>query len=111
MSIVHLLYHHDTHGDVPLCGRADWESLTALDHLNQCWECASIAGTYQPAEATYRWLVTTIGAGFHPDTRDYDSLPDGITQRVVDTIIQEAIDDGVDVYGVALDLIHSLYPT
>jgi hypothetical protein len=55
-------------------------------------------------------LIASIGPGFHPDTRgdDYNSLPDGYEPADVDRIIEAAFADGVDVYGVALDAIHSI---
>lgn len=56
----------------------------------------------------YTALVRAIGGGFHPDTRgaDYTSLPDGYTAELVDEIVDDALGSGLDVYGVALDLIH-----
>lgn len=50
MSIIHLGTDNGRGGYVPLCNRADWESLTKKGELNECWECASIAGTEQPSD-------------------------------------------------------------
>jgi hypothetical protein len=108
MSITHLYAHHERDGAIPLCGRADWDGLTAYDHRNECWECASIAGVPQPAEARYRWLIEMIGPGFHPDTRDYDGYPAGLSQRDIDRIIDDARMNDVDIYGIALDVIHAI---
>jgi hypothetical protein len=46
---IHLTTRHVRHGNIPLCGNAMWEGLTSLPDINECWECASIAGVYSPA--------------------------------------------------------------
>lgn len=62
------------------------------------------------AEHSLRILIGRIGGGFHPDTRgaDYDSLPDGVDAETVDRTVDEALAAGVDVYGVALDVVNML---
>lgn len=57
--------------------------------------------------AAYRGLVRKIGHGFHPDTRgaEYFSLPEGVTPALVDKVIQDALDDGVDIYEVAYGIL------
>ncbi len=42
--MIHLTWDDSTHGPVPLCGRANWDGLTEQPAVNECWECASIAG-------------------------------------------------------------------
>jgi len=50
MSIIHI--RSNLRPTIPLCGRADWESLTADTYTesntpntrNECWECRSITG-------------------------------------------------------------------
>jgi hypothetical protein len=106
--MIHLAGRHEKYGPVPLCGQAMWDGLTEAPHRNECWECASIAGVPQPVEARYRWLVRMVGPGFHPDTRDYDGYPGGLSQRDIDRIVDDALMNGVDVYGIALDEIHSM---
>lgn len=51
----------------------------------------------------YRALVRKIGTGFHPDTRgnEYMALPAGLTPKLVDRVIQDALDADVDVYAEA----------
>lgn len=46
--MIHLRTISDRHGEVPLCGQAMWDDLTAITDRNECWECASIAGAYSP---------------------------------------------------------------
>ena len=49
--MIHIATVHEIHGEVPLCGRANWERLVSdNDPDNECWECASIAGVQQPSE-------------------------------------------------------------
>ena len=48
MSLIHLTAQHDVHGAIPLCGQAMWEAVTNAPDINECWECASIAGAYSP---------------------------------------------------------------
>lgn len=43
--MIHLAADHPVHGQIPLCGRADWSSLTRSPELNECWECRSIDDT------------------------------------------------------------------
>ena len=41
----HLRITDPVHGQVPLCGKSMWDGLTWNPELNECWECAAIAGT------------------------------------------------------------------
>lgn len=63
-------------------------------------------------EDLYRGLVRDIGPGFHPDTLglEYDSLPSGWTAQDVDDVIDMAMAEQIDVYGIALDIIHEMAP-
>ena len=63
MDYVHLAQPNGRGGHLPICGAAMWEALTRVDGLNECWECASIAGvdnddTYQ--DIIDEWLVGNI---------------------------------------------------
>jgi len=60
--------------------------------------------------AEYIRLAEDIGGGFHPDTRgdEYISLPSPWTPDRVDATIDRAFAADLDVYGIAVDLIHSL---
>lgn len=45
----HIKHVDPTYGAIPLCGRAMWDGLVAgppelVSAINECWECASIAG-------------------------------------------------------------------
>jgi hypothetical protein len=46
--VIHLRTTHPEYGAVPLCGNAMWDGLASHPDINQCWECASIAGAYSP---------------------------------------------------------------
>lgn len=61
------------------------------------------------AKKRYLALAAAIGGGFHPDTRgaDYTSLPEGITPERVDKVVDEAIAYGLDVHGLALDVVNA----
>lgn len=65
--------------------------------------------SHSQAAAAYRGLVRKIGMGFHPDTRgdEYMALPENITPALVDKIIQDAIDEGIDVYEMAYGIFES----
>lgn len=58
--------------------------------------------------ADFRQMVRDFGGGYHPDTSDYVSMPDGYTQASVDALT-EAVDAlGHDPAGVALDVVHDM---
>lgn len=58
------------------------------------------------AEQPLRDLAYRIGGGFHPDTRgaDYTSLPAYLSPQDIDSVIDQALADGVDVYAVASEV-------
>lgn len=59
-NITHVLHVTESHGAIPLCGRALWDELTDDLNSNECVECASIAGHYSP-ELQRRWSVDEKG--------------------------------------------------
>jgi len=63
--MIHIAITDDTYGQIPLCGRAMWDSLTRDPNRNECWECASIAGAYSP-ELQERFDVNPDGTERKP---------------------------------------------
>lgn len=56
----------------------------------------------------YRAMVREVGAGFHPDTRDYVELPAPWTQERVDALVEEVLSAQLDPYALALQVDHGL---
>lgn len=77
------------------------------------WDDPSVVAYRQARDeirAEYERLIRDIGSGFHPDSlgTDYTSLPSPWTADRVDAAIERAFAADLDVYGIALDVIHSL---
>lgn len=58
--------------------------------------------------ADFRTMVEDFGGGYHPDTSDYVSMPDGYTQASVDALTDAVAATGLDPAGVALDVMHEM---
>jgi hypothetical protein len=50
--MIHLTADHPVHGEVPLCGRADWSGLTRSPERNECWECRAIETSWPDESGT-----------------------------------------------------------
>jgi hypothetical protein len=94
----------ETYGDEPDDVQRDEitptdDGLYALGSYGWVW-------TEDPYEE-YVDLVRAIGDGFHYDTRgtDYTTLPADYSPADVDRIVESAIDAGIDVGLVALDVL------
>ena len=54
----------------------------------------------------YRELILRVGPGFHVDTEDYTSLPNGVTYAYIQDVLDRVVEVGIDPYDFAYDVIH-----